>query len=120
MGGRKKKQGKPKETPSPSFEDRLNAYLNAVARLVMQSRARPGGAIKFGRDAMHVLLVEAADTAQMSGTNGYMSSATYAVIAAMMTAGHWDDEKPGDKKAPTPSEEPPPEGADKPADKPKK
>ncbi len=114
MGGRKKKQGKPKEAPTPSFEERLNAYLNAVARLVVRSRGRPGGAVKFGRDAMHVLLVEAADTAQMSGTNGYMSSATYAVIAAMMTAEHWDDEKPGDKKAPTPPEGPPPEGEPKP------
>ncbi|KKK56974.1 hypothetical protein LCGC14_3059160 [marine sediment metagenome] len=57
---RKRKTAKPKQAAASTFEDRLNAYLNGVARLVMQSRARPGGAIKFGRDAMHVLLIEAA------------------------------------------------------------
>ncbi len=109
MPRKRKKTAKPR-VPAPTFEDRLNAYLNGVARLVMQSRARPGGAIKFGRDAMHVLLIEAADTAQQSGSNGYMSAATYAVIAAMMTAEHWDDNAKPSKEAqpPTPPEAQPP------------
>ena len=82
-----------KKTPEgpPDFDQRVIMFLNVLLRTVKEQRARTSGAIKFGRDGMHVLLVEAADTAQKVGPNGYLSAATYALIAAMISAGQWDE-----------------------------
>ena len=95
----KPKRGKKPEKQEPQdFNQRAIMFLNVLLRMVQEQRARSSGAIKFGRDGMHVLLSEAADTAMKAGPNGYLAAATYALVAAMMSAGQWDDPKPGDKK----------------------
>jgi hypothetical protein len=74
-----------------TFEDRLTAYLNQVARLVVDQRARKGG-IRFGREGSYILLVEATDVAlRTEGPRGFLSAAVYALIGAMQTGEHWDD-----------------------------
>lgn len=99
------KRTKPEPTPEKAkpepmdFDQRVIAFLNVILRMVQEQRTRTSGAIKFGRDGMHVLLVEAADTAMRAGPNGYLSAATYAVVAAMMSAEQWDDPKPPEPKA---------------------
>lgn len=95
---RSKRGKKPKKQEPPDFNQRTIMFLNVLLRMVQEQRARSSGAIKFGRDGMHVLLAEAADTAMKAGPNGYLAAATYGVVAAMMSAGQWDDPKPGDEK----------------------
>ena len=114
-----RKSAKRRTEPQAFFEDALLAFLREVGKTVGGIKGR-GGAQSLGPDALFVCATEALDLAHttkgVSGVQGYLLAAAYALAAAMQQARVWNlAPKPASEQPPESPETPskPPEGKDK-------
>ncbi len=78
-----------------TFEERLQPFLQRVGETVLELQKRPNGALRFGLNGAHIMIVEATSVSETIGVRGYVSTAAFAVIAAMMATEQFSD-KPSD------------------------
>lgn len=93
MTKRKKTTKEQPETPVVYFNDILGAVIKIIEEKVRLLKARRGGAVKYGSDAMFVCAIESLEAAHEGRLiDSYLQAATYAIAAAMMLVGQWDKE----------------------------
>ena len=105
-------EAEPKAVPvGLTFEERLQPFLQRVGETVLELQKRQNGALRFGLNGAHIMMVEAASVSETVGVRGYVSTAAFAVVAAMMVTNIFNDKPPPPAKA-TESEEPTPKTPD--------
>ncbi|KKK46981.1 hypothetical protein LCGC14_3159800 [marine sediment metagenome] len=88
---------KPKDAPPEAapvvltFEERLQPFLQRVSETVLELQKRRSGALRFGLDGAHIMMAEAASVSETIGVRGYVSTAAFAVIAAMIATDVFND-----------------------------
>jgi len=109
---------KPKDNAPPAaapvaltFEERLQPFLQRVGETALELQKRPNGALRFGLNGAHIMIVEATSVSETIGVRGYVSTAAFAVIAAMMATEQFSDKPfdPTDSPEAVPDEPPPAE-----------
>ena len=93
MASEKTQDNAPAEAPpvALTFEERLQPFLQRVSETVLELQKRRNGALRFGLDGAHIMMVEAASVSETIGVRGYVSTAAFAVIAAMIATDVFND-----------------------------